>query len=170
MNLLIEKLNWEKKKIITREELRGYCKALKLDYYATIGYLLRNKYAMRILRGIFYIRSIEERKLNKLDLDYREIISEALKIKKVMWYFGLETALKLDNLTHEFFTIDYIINDKMFRPRAFKILGHNIKFTKIKKKLLSFGIIKGNLPYSDKEKTVLDIAAICAIRNIRSSY
>jgi hypothetical protein len=157
LKLIVEKLELSDKKFITREELREYCKKLSLDYYVTIRYLTHYKYLVRILRGIFYIKSIEERKLNKTDINYLEAIKEALKIKGVRnWYFGLSTALKLNNLTHEYFTIDYVINDKIFRAKPFFILGYKIKFIKINSKLTSFGIINKNLPYSDPEKTMLD--------------
>ena len=151
------KLEISKKKFITHNEIKGYCKELKLDYYTVIKYLTRHKYLARIFKGIFYIKSIEERKLNKLDISYLEIIKEALKIKGIdHWYFGLETALKLNNLTHEYFTIEYVVSDKLFRANPILILGHKVKFVKISPKLI-FGIHKKNIPYSDPEKTSLDL-------------
>ena len=148
----------EGKKIITREELRGYSKILKIPYYSLIGYLLRNKYLVRILRGIFYNNSLEERKKKLPDISFYNAISEALKIKNVKnWYFGLETAIKLNNLTHEYFAIDYIISDKIKRPKPIEILGHKVHFLKIKKKLTEFGIKGSEISYSDVEKTILDI-------------
>ena len=39
-----------------------------------------------------------------------------------------------------------------------EILGHSVKFVKLHKKLFYFGIKKtGNIPYSDLEKTLLDL-------------
>ena len=139
--------------------LKEYCRELKLDYYMAVRYLLSNKYLYRILRGIFYKPSIEERKLNKIGVNYLEAISYALKIKGVTnWYLGLESALKMNNLTHEFFVVDYILNDKLFRPKPFTILGNKVKFIKIKKSLVNFGINeKGVIRYSDHEKTILDM-------------
>jgi len=145
-------------KLITGEEIREYCKEISLDYYATIRYLTFYKYLVRIFKGIFYIKSIEERKLNKTDISYFEIIKKALEIKGVKkWYFGLETALKINNLTHEYFTIDSIISDSLFRAKPITILGRKIKFVKISSKLVSFGVKKNNVFYSDPEKTALDL-------------
>ena len=49
-------------------------------------------------------------------MNYFEIIKNGLIIKGVKkWYFGLETALKLNNMTNEYFTIDYVVNDSIFR-------------------------------------------------------
>ena len=158
LKLIVEKLARGKKKFITSDEIKDYCRRLSLDYLATIKYLLRNKYLARIFRGVFYVYSIEERKLGKSEMNSFEILKEALKIKGVRkWHFGLETGLKFNNLTHEYFTIDYIINDKLFRAKPIAIMGRKVKLYKLKPKLLSFGIIKKNLNYSDSEKTLLDL-------------
>lgn len=158
LKLIVEKLAWDNKKFITSNKIKDYCKKLSLDYLTTIKYLLRNKYLIRIFRGIFYVYSIEERKLGKSEMNYFEILKEALKIKGVKnWYFGLETGLKFNNLTHEYFAIDYIINNKIFRAKPIIIMGRKVKFYKLSPKMFSFGIIKKNINYSDSEKTLLDL-------------
>jgi len=163
------KLGLRTEKFITREELRFYCRKLHLDYLTAIGYLTANDYAVRILRGIFYIKSIEEKKLKKINLDYMEAIKEALGIKGIEnWYFGLETAVKLNGLTHEYFTVDYVINDTISRPIPLEILRHKIKFIKISKNLFNFGIIKKKMPkipYANIEKTVLDMVYLAKYRH-----
>jgi len=168
LKLIVRKLELSDKKFITREEIRGYCKTLSLDYYVVIRYLTHYKYLIRILRGIFYIKSIEERKLNKIDISHLKAIKEALEIKGVKnWYFGLSTALKINNLTHEYFTIDYVISDKIFRAKPFLIMGYKVKFIKINPKLTKFGIINKNFPYSDAEKTMLDFVYLKEHGNVK---
>ena len=158
LKLIVEKLARDNKKFITSNEIKDYCRKLALDYFTTIKYLLRNKYIARIFRGIFYVYSIEERKLGKSEMNFFEIIKEALKIKGIKnWYFGLETGLKFNNLTHEYFTIDYVINDKIFRAKPIIIIGRKVKFYKLSSKMLSFGIVKKKVNYSDSEKTLLDL-------------
>ena len=158
LKLIVEKLAIDNKKFIVADEIKDYCRKLSLNYLPTIKYLLRNKYLARIFRGIFYVYSIEERKLGKSEMNSFEILKEALKIKGVKnWYFGLETGLKLNNLTHEYFAIDYIINDKIFRAKPITIIGRKVKFYKLKPKLVFFGIIKNKYNYSDSEKTLLDL-------------
>src|SRR3989338_8280978 len=157
LRILVKKLELLRRKFITREELKSYCKGLKLDYYISIMYLTSNNYLVRILRGIFYVKSIEERKLNKMDISFEGAISETLKIKGVKsWYFGLESAIKLNNLTHEHFAVETIVSDKISRPNTFKIMGRSVRFVKLNKKLLGFGVISNKFNYSDAEKTVLD--------------
>lgn len=155
--VLHEKLLYNKKKIITKDELSETCKLLKISYESAINYLLTKKYVIRIFRGIFYIRSLEERKIGKMEMNFYEVLKEALKIKGIEnWYFGLETAIKFNNLTHEYFTITYVISDKLKRKEVMGIFGYKVKFIAIKKELTSFGIVKNNFSYSDPEKTILD--------------
>ena len=158
LKLIVEKLARNNKKFILSSEIKDYCRKLSLDYLPTIKYLLRNKYLARVFRGIFYIYSIEERKLGKSEMNSFKILKEALKIKGVKnWYFGLETGLKFNDLTHEYFTIDYVINDKIFRAKPIVIMGRKVKFYKLSPKTFLFGIIKKNVNYSDSEKTLLDL-------------
>ena len=157
--LLVEKLNLIDDQFITSKEVKRYCSILKMKYSDAITYLTRHKYLIVILKGIFYNPSIAERKNNSYDVTYREAIIKALEIKGVKnWYFGLETAIKINNLTHEFFVIDFIVNDSIARVNSFKVFGNKIKFVKLKPDLFRFGIKKfKNTRYSDVEKTVLDI-------------
>jgi len=158
LKLIVEKLARGNKKFILAEEIKDYCRKLSLSYLSTIKYLIRNKYLARIFRGIFYVYSIEERKLGKSEMNSFEILKEALKLKGVKnWYFGLETGLKFNNLTHEYFTIDYVINDKLFRAKPIIIMGRKVKFYKLSLKMFSFGVVKKELNYSDSEKTLLDL-------------
>jgi len=157
ITLLVRKLHMANKKFVTRAELEAFCRELKIGYPMAIGYLARHKYLVRILRGIFYVKSIEERKLGKTDINHLEAVKEALRLKGVNnWYFGLETALKLNNLTHEYFTVDAVISDAIFRAKPIGIMGHKVAFIKLRPSLLKFGIEKGMLPHSDIEKTMLD--------------
>lgn len=163
--LLIRKLNLEKKKIINVDLIREYCKKLNLDYNKTITYLTNNKYLVRILKGIFYIKSADERKYDKCDIYYLDAIKEALKLKGVKnWYLGLESAIKRNNLTHEFFVVDHIINDTIFRAKTITVMGNKIKFVKVKSELCTFGINKDKFPYSNIEKTLLDFIYLLKYR------
>ena len=158
LKLIVEKLARDNKKFILADEIKSYCRKLSLNYLTTIKYLIRNKYIARIFRGIFYVYSIGERKLGKSEMNSFEILKEALKIKGVRnWYFGLETGLKFNNLTHEYFTIDYVINDKIFRAKPIIIMGRKVKFHKLSPKMFSFGVEKKNINYSNSEKTLLDL-------------
>lgn len=157
MSVILKKFYIEKKEFVTSSELMQYCESIKLDYEKVIRYLISRGYLLRIFRGIFYIRTLDEIKLGKTKYNHLELVSKGLGIKEVKnWYFGLFTALKLNNMTHEYFTMDYIINDKIFRAKPMNIAGYKFKFIKLSPHLLEFGIIKNKLIYSDIEKTILD--------------
>lgn len=159
LKIMCKKLDMDENKFIESDLIRDYCDKLNLDYNVAIRYLISNKRLYRILRGFFYKPSIKERKLGILDADFATAIIEAMNRKKIKkWYFGLESALKFNNLVHEYFAVEYIINDAIFRAKAFEILGHKVKFVKIKTNLCTFGIkTNKEIRYSDVEKTVLDM-------------
>ena len=165
-SLIVRKLNSIEDRFITADKIKEYCSVLEMEYYDAIIYLTRHRHLYTILKGIFYKPSVAERKLKSLKIDHYEAIAKALGLKGVNWYFGLETAIKFNNLTHEFFAVDYIINDKI--GRTLKILGNKVKMVKLKPELLDFGIKKSNgFRYSDVEKTVLDIVYLKRYRGIK---
>lgn len=166
--LIVKKLNIIEEKFITSDEIKKYCAILNMRYLDVIKYLTRHKYLHVILRGIFYNPGIGERKLG-LKIDHREAIAKALEIKGVKnWYFGLETAIKFHNLTHEFFVMDFIINDAIGRKKPITVFGHKIRMIKVKPELF-FGIKRSKgLNYSDVEKTVLDIIYLKRYAGIKS--
>ncbi len=162
INLLIKKLRIENKEFITSEELKAYCKATGKDYTSAVRYFIKKKYVIRIFRGIFYLRSLEELKLGRTKYNHLELVSKGLEIKKVRnWYFGLHTALKHNNMTHEHFSIEEVISDSLSRPRPMSIAGYKFRFVKLSPRLLGFGVKEeGGMKYSDPEKTILDFVYI----------
>jgi len=157
MSEVVKRLHLTEKKFVTSEEVKKYCEEYGLDYYTTIRNLTSRGYLLRIFKGVFYVRSFEELKVGKLGLSHLELISEGMRLKGVdSWYFGLYTALKLNNATHEHFTVDYIINDKLFRQEPIVVAGHSFRLVKLKEGLLGFGIVENRYRYSDIEKTILD--------------
>ena len=160
-SIIWKKLVIQRKRFVTSNEIKLLSKDLNKNYNDVVHYLQKKAYIHRIFKGIFYIKTPNEMKLGRLDLSPYEIVLQALAIKGVKnWYFGLETALKLNNMTHEYFTIDYIISDQYRTTKVIHILNRDFKFVKWAYKITSFGIIYSSnmVPYSDKEKTVLDIA------------
>jgi len=159
----------DKKEFVTAGELERYCRSMRMDYATVVSYFVKRKYFVRILRGIFYVKSLEEAKLGRSRYNHLELVAKGLEVKKVGdWYFGLHTALKLNNMTHETFAVEDVINDKLFRANPFTIAGCKFKFSKLSRSLLDFGIKKGEngVRYSDPEKTVLDFIYIWRYNSI----
>ncbi len=105
----------------------------------------------------FYVKRWEEIKYEYIKYSHFELVSKGLELKSVRnWYFGLYTALKLNHATHEYYTIDYVISNKLYRNKPITINNSKYKFHKLKPSLLKFGIIENKFRYSDLEKTILD--------------
>jgi len=156
-SLLLKKLRIDEKEFVTSAELKLYCKSMGLSYKTVIKYFIHRGYLTRIFRGIFYVKSLDEIKLGKVRYSHLELVANGLVLKGVKnWYFGLYTALKLNNMTHEHFTVDYVVNDKLLRSKPMNIAGYKFKFVKLTPRLLKFGITGNSLRYSDAEKTILD--------------
>jgi hypothetical protein len=155
---VLRKLRNENREFVTSKELKLYCKAAKASYVSTINYFLKRKYVIRVFRGVFYLRSVDEIKLQSSKYNHLELVARGLEIKGVKnWYFGLHTALKLNNMTHESFAVEEVISDSLFRAKPIKIASYKFKFVKLSSKLFGFGIQNSNgLKFSDPEKTVLD--------------
>jgi len=157
ISILLKKLRVDNSEFVASSELKQYCKQMKLDYKSVIRYYVSRGYLTRIFKGIFYVKSLDEIKLGKTKYSYLELVAKGLELKGVKnWYFGLYTALKLNNMTHEHFATDYVVNDRIFRANPMKIAGYKFRFVKLKVPLFKFGIIKNGLTYSDPEKTIID--------------
>jgi len=100
------------KKIVGSSEIKSLARELGKNEERSLYYLQEEGYIVRIFRGIFYVKTMEERELGTFNNTIYEIVALALKEKGVEnWYFGLENGLKINNMTHEYFTIDYVITD-----------------------------------------------------------
>ena len=159
LSLLMDKLLLDADKFVTSEKIKEYCRGLGLSYGTAIDYYTRHKYLVRIFRGVFYLRSPDERRMGRDLYSPLQLVAKGLELKNVdNWYFGLYSALKLNNMTHEYFSIDEVINDKISRPKPFKVNGYRFRFRKVKSGLFGFGVTTGKngIRYSDAEKTILD--------------
>ena len=156
-SLILKKLHITGKEFVRSEEIKSNCSKLNLSYEKVIRYFMRMNYIIRIFKGIFYVKSLEEIKYKGIKYSHLELVAKGLELKGVKnWYFGLYTALKLNNATHEYFTIDYIITDSLYRNKPITINKHKFIFHKLKTSLLKFGINENKYRHSDLEKTVLD--------------
>ena len=161
MNPILKKLHLEEKEFVTSVEIRKYCNIFDYDYYNTIRNLTSRGYLLRIFKGVFYLKTFDEMKLGKMKYSHLDLVSKGLELKGVKnWYFGLQTALKLNNATHEHFTMDYVVNDSLFRSKPITINGYRFKFVKLKKSLLGFGVNRNKILYSNMDKTILDLIYI----------
>lgn len=153
-------------KVVKREDIEKACKRFNAKTESTINFMISYGYFLRILRGLYYVKTIEEFKLKK-SVDIYKILSLGMEKLGIKWYFGLHTSLILNGLTHEYFDTIFILNDSIFRPKEIKIAEERVRLIKLKSKLLGFGIInKDNIKFSDVEKTLLDLVYVSRYRSV----
>ncbi|TFF85062.1 MAG: hypothetical protein EU518_01770 [Promethearchaeota archaeon] len=158
MQKIITQLHNDNKEFTTSEELKEYSRQLYYNYNNVISYLLKQGYLLRIFKGIYYVKSNEEIQTNKLKYSLLELVGKGLELRGISnWYYGLYTALKLNNYpVEEERDLFFIMSDRLFKTKPVEIAGHSFKFIKLKYSLFDFGTINQKVKYSNLEKTVLD--------------
>ncbi len=145
-------LEYKKIEIIEREELISLIKKYTdvKDILDLIEKLQQKKRLVSIKRGVYIIVpfSVVDKKWS---LDEYRIIDYLLKQD---YYLGLFNAFNLYGFTEQIPNKLFIFNTKYSFDK--EILHYKFKFFKIKKDKL-FGIIRNKYPYSDKERTIIDV-------------
>ncbi|ASJ00340.1 type IV toxin-antitoxin system AbiEi family antitoxin domain-containing protein [Thermococcus gorgonarius] len=143
-------------KAITREELERLASSFNEDLDYLVNYLIQYGYVIRILRGLYYVKTPVEFSTGGSPSIYRLL---ALGMDRLTrnWYFGLFTALILNGLTHETYTTVFVINDRIARPKPITVNGISVRIIRSRKNIFDFGIVvRDSLRFSDLEKTLLD--------------
>ena len=156
-------------KVVERKDIEEACRRFDADADKTINYMISYRYFIRVLRGLYYVKTLEDFSLKK-SLDIHNVLALAMERLNVKWYFGLYTGLRLNGLTHEYFDTTFVLNDAIFRPKEIKVAGEKVKFVKLKRRLFGFGTVnKDRLVYSDVEKTLLDFIYVSRYRSVPES-
>lgn len=146
-------LEYKKIDIITKRELLDLIgRYMKVkDPADLIEKLLKKRKLVSIKRGIYMIMpftAIDK----KWSPDEQRIVDYLLKGD---YYIGLYNAFNLHHFTEQVPNKLFVFNTKYSSDK--RILYHKIKFFKVKKNKL-FGILKEyKYPYSDKERTIIDV-------------
>jgi len=145
-------LEYKKIEIITREELIEIIKKFTKikNIQAMIEKLQKKKRLVPIKKGVYMVvplRAIDK----KFSLDNYQLVDYLLKED---YYVGLYNAFNLHGFTEQVPAKMFVFNTKYSADK--NILHYKYKFFKIKKDKL-FGIIKEKYPYSDKERTIIDV-------------
>jgi predicted transcriptional regulator of viral defense system len=154
------RLDLSGKNFTTSSEIRKMASSIGKDDTRSLLYLQEQGYIQRILRGIFYVKTPDELERGSLGVSIYEMVSRALRMKGVRsWYFGLESALKLNEMTHEFFPVEVVVTDSFRTTKIIGISYSRFQFLRWSPDHFRFGLVRRRgLIFSDKEKTVLDIA------------
>jgi len=159
MNRLLKILREEKREFVSHEELKTYCKDLYFNYKIMSNYLVSRGYLLKIFDNIYYVKTDDELKQKKVKYSILELVGKGIEHwHNSSWYYGLYTALYLNNIKYEhkdkFY---YLISDRIISSRPRNILGKKFRFIQFKSVFLSFGIINKSIRYSNPEKTILDL-------------
>ena len=160
VSLIWKKLNLDGREFVGSEALHGMCRDAGKGYDDAVAYLLRKGYLVRVFRGTFYVRGPDELDLGRVRYDPLGLVARGLAFRGIGdWYFGLETALKLNGMTYEYFAREYVISATFRRTKPVAILDREFEFLRWKRAVVGFGVVaKGPMRYSDREKTLLDMA------------
>lgn len=156
---ILEQLRTKEGQFVSLEQIKEYSTRFHYPVTQVLNYLVSQDSMIKIFKDLYYLKTSEEKSSNKLSVSLLEIVGKALEFKDVSrWYYGLYTALKLNKMPvdDEHRNDIYIINDRVFFREPLVVENTNFKFIKFKDIFFDFGIVKGVVNYSDREKTVLD--------------
>jgi predicted transcriptional regulator of viral defense system len=146
--------------------IENACKRFEADPKYIINYMTAYGYLIRIVKGIYYVKTSDEFSSKKA-VDVHKVISLGLDELGVSWYFGLNTALRMNGATHEYSDTVFVLNDRIYRNKEVRITKARVKFIKISPKLVGFGVVAENgVRYSDLEKTLLDMIYLSKYRSV----
>lgn len=152
--------------VASKDELKEICKRFRASVDKTVNFMISYGYLIRILRGLYYVKSIEEFKFKK-SINTLKLISLGMSKLKTEWYFGLHTALVLNGLTHEYSATTFVMSNRIYRAKPININNEKVKFIKLKPALFGFGVVeKDSIKFSDVEKTLLDEMYISRYRSV----
>jgi len=158
--LIWESLARRNREVVKTDELRALALRLGRDPRNAIDHLVRSGYLTPLFKGVYHVSHPEEMRLGVPRHSHLELFAMAAEATGMgPWYFGLETALRLDGLTAEFRREEAVINGRRLRERGVGLAGHRFVLHRWTPDLLAFGVRReGRLRISDPEKTVLDLA------------
>lgn len=160
----------EGREVLTSREVADMAARVGIRPENALRHLRREGYLLPLFRGYYYVRSPEEIRLGRKRLGSLELFSLAARKKGIgPWYFGLETALRLNGLTHEDRREETVVSANLYRIGGVPIGGTRFVIHKWGPELFGFGIVRhGSYRFSDREKTVLDLAYLDFWRSRRT--
>lgn len=171
MNRVAENLRKDGQEFATTEDIKNYSNKLYYNVNNVISYLVSRGQLLKIFKGVYYIKSMEEIQKNKIKYSLLELVAKGLDLKGIRnWYYGLYTAFKLNGIeVNREKQIFYVISDRLFKRKPIEIAGYDFKFIKFKFSLFNFGVIEEmGVKYSDYEKTVLDLVYLWKYSGVHS--
>ena len=167
--LIWEALLRDEREVATSADIAAVARRIEADPRDVIRSLRRSGRLVPLFKGFYYVRGPEELALTSTRHNHLELFAMAARAKGIgNWYFGLDSALRLNRMTHEDRRWEDVISDSLYRPAGVAVGGKRFVVSKWSPRLVRFGVVRlGPLPYSDPEKTVLDLAYLDHLRTLR---
>lgn len=148
-----------KLKCVSTKDIEELCNRFGFSPVNVMTVLIRKGALVPLFfKGIFYVRTSSELLTKTLPLD--PLLLATLACNKKFghdWYFGLQTALKLNEITGvQTTTKTFIITKKQVRTKIRSMGSMEFIFSKIKTSSPKGIIEKNDFRYSDSIRTVLD--------------
>ncbi len=151
-------------KILSKTEITGIIKEYEKKFNDKkkadlLKYLSRQRCIRRILSGLYYINTFDERNRKFSEFEDKEIVFMALNKLEIKWYAGLGYALYLQGKKWQTPNQISIVNTKFSGIK--RVFGLKVKFFKTKENLI-FGLKTARTnhnieySYSDPAKTYID--------------
>lgn len=158
--VLWETLVRKETEYVTTPELAALARKVGKEPRHAIDHLVRARRLEPLFKGAYYVRKPDELLLNIKSKNAFELFALATRAHDIgRWYFGLDTALRLNGMTHEHRTEEAVISENLYRIRGIEIGGVKFVIHKWAAELFGFGIIRlDGLPVSDPARTVVDLA------------
>jgi len=129
-NVLILRSN----KVVSSSEIREACRLLGVGFKSAWAGLERAGALEPVLfKGVYYVRSPEERQLGTIQQDVFDVIAQACNLKlEENWYFSLATALLLNGLSEQqHLTTVTIACKKRVKRRKTSFAGLSVEFKQL---------------------------------------
>ena len=157
--LIWETLSRNRERVVATRRIVELAERIDLNATSAIRSLRKAERIVPLFKGYYYLRDGNEILLHAA-ANPLELFARGANAKGIgSWYFGLHTALRLNEMTHEHSNDEFVVSDAFYRPKGVMIAERRFVVLKWRPSMTRFGLKRiGEYSWSDPEKTVLDYA------------
>ncbi len=153
-------------RVVSTAQIKEACRLLGVDFQtAFVGLDRAGILEPVIFKGVYYVRTPEERQLGTIQEDSLDVIARACNLAlKENWYFGLATALKLAGLwEQQTLTTITIVSKKRVKRSKQAFGGLNVEFKQLSGVPFDKLVVKSGVRrFSEPARTLADYAYFSA--------
>lgn len=155
-----EVLSRQSREVVTTVDLERLAARLGRSRIDSVRHLRRAGYLVPLFKGHYYVRTPAEIRLEMPRFNPLELFALAARSKGIgAWYYGLQSALRLNGMTHEDRREESVVSTSLYRIRGVRIGERRFVIRRWDTALFGFGLVaRRGYRFSDPEKTVVDLA------------